>query len=280
MSINSNWLFRVFKYTIYALLIYNIYVFWNEEYLAAALQYSGDVPLSQIIGIFPATIDTAAWVVLLLVFELETYVLDDKHFTPVLSRVLQATRLVCYCFIFYALYGYLIKLGFVHDTSALVGIRDLCNIELAKWSYAVDLDEYTQLTAANCATFSEATAFIRFDNIPALADASGLRDIQYLAWVDVINATVWILVVLILEFDVYLQERDRFEGTALRVSNFIKILLYSALLAAAAYWGFKGDFVDFWDAFLWLLAFFFIELNVIEWRQEALDTADSEEETA
>ena len=36
---------------------------------------------------------------------------------------------------------------------------------------------------------------------------------------------------------------------------------------AAVYWGVKGDFVDFWDAMLWLIAFVFIELNVFEWRQ-------------
>jgi hypothetical protein len=42
------------------------------------------------------------------------------------------------------------------------------------------------------------------------------------------------------------------------------------LFLAAVYWGFKGDFVDFWDAFLWLVAFVFIEMNVFNWRQEAL----------
>ena len=31
---------------------------------------------------------------------------------------------------------------------------------------------------------------------------------------------------------------------------------------------FNGDFVDWWDALLWLIAFVFIELNVLEWRQE------------
>ena len=280
MSINSNWLYRVFKYTIYVLLTYNIYEFWKEDYLAAALQFSGNIPFSQIIGAFPATIDTAAWVVLLLIFELETYVLEDKHFTPVLTRTLQATRLICYGFIFYALYGYLVKLGLVYDTSPLAGVADICNTVLAKWSYAIDLDEYTRLTAANCMNFSSATAYFQFNQIPALVDANGLRDIRYLAWVDVINAAVWIMVVLILEFDVYMQERDRFVGTALKVSNLIKVVLYSTLLAAAIYWGFKGDFIDFWDAFLWLLAFFFIELNVIEWRQEALDTANSGAEPA
>jgi hypothetical protein len=57
----------------------------------------------------------------------------------------------------------------------------------------------------------------------------------------------------------------------LRVSNASKFALYSLLLLAAIYWGVKGDFVDFWDAFLWLVAFVFIELNVFEWRQESLE---------
>ena len=29
--------------------------------------------------------------------------------------------------------------------------------------------------------------------------------------------------------------------------------------------------LNFWDAFLWLVAFFFIEMNVVEWRQESLE---------
>ena len=65
-----------------------------------------------------------------------------------------------------------------------------------------------------------------------------------------------------------LQEHNRYEGLALHASNVSKFVLYSLLLLAAIYWGFKGDFVDFWDAFLWLVAFVFIELNVFEWREE------------
>ncbi len=47
--------------------------------------------------------------------------------------------------------------------------------------------------------------------------------------------------------------------------------LYSTLLLAAIYWGFQGDFVRFLDAFLWLVAFFCIEMNVVEWRHEAVE---------
>ena len=99
----------------------------------------------------------------------------------------------------------------------------------------------------------------------------GHTAIVWLAWVDVINAAVWLLVVLVLETDVRLQEKNRFEGLALRASNITKVILYAILFVAAVYWGFYGDFVDFWDAFLWLLAFFFIEMNVVEWRQEELE---------
>ena len=102
--------------------------------------------------------------------------------------------------------------------------------------------------------------------MPVIVDATVKTEIVRLAWVDVINATVWLLVVLVLEADVRLQERNLLEGLVLTVSKAIKIVLYSTLFLAAVYWGVKGDFVDFWDAFLWLVAFVFIEMNIFEWR--------------
>ena len=49
----------------------------------------------------------------------------------------------------------------------------------------------------------------------------------------------------------------------------MKFLLYGTLLIAVVFWMWKGDFKDWWDAFLWLVAFVFIELNVFEWRAES-----------
>jgi hypothetical protein len=126
---------------------------------------------------------------------------------------------------------------------------------------------------------SNMDAFHRFADMAAVVDIGGLTDIRYLAWVDVINAAVWLLVVLVLETDVQLQEQNRFEGLVLKLSNASKVVLYSVLLLAAIYWGVKGDFVDFWDAFLWLIAFVLIELNVFEWHQESLEQAAAHEAT-
>ncbi len=273
MSINSSQLFQLFKYIVYALLTFNVYVFWSEEVLAAAVQFPGGVSAIDLIDAYAATIDTAAWVVLLLMFELETYVLEDDQFSSPVAWSLHGIRALCYAFIVYAFYGYIVNLSFILQATQLTGVTDLCALVTDGWSYAVDLDEYSAITASSCGAFSDSTAFMRFEGISAVVDANGLGAIRTLAWIDVINAAVWLLIVLILEADVWLQERNRLEGNALRISNLIKFVLYTTLLLAAIYWGVKGDFIDFWDAFLWLVAFVFIELNVFEWRQEAHESA-------
>ncbi len=269
-------LFQFFKYAVYILLAMNVYWFFAEEHLAARLQFPDGVGVGQLIEAYASAIDTANWVVLLLMFELETYVLEDRHFTPPVKWSLHGLRFVCYAFIVYAFYGYVANVVFLSEVSLVSGLADLCTLPADAWSYTIDLDEYAAITAANCASFSEATAFFQIRDLPALVDADGLRDIRALAWVDVINSGVWILVVLVLEIDVRLQERGYFEGTILRASNTAKFVLYSILFLAAVYWGVKGDFVDFWDAFLWLVAFFFIEMNVVEWRQEIREEATAQ----
>lgn len=273
MTISSSATFQFFKYAVYVLLAMNIYWFYAEESAAAVLQFANGVSGADLIEAYSATIDTAAWVVLLLMFELETYVLEDRHFTRRVTWSLHGLRALCYAFIVYAFYGYIQNLTFLFETSALPGISDVCALLPAEWSWATTLDEYAAITAANCATLSDASVYYQFNDMAAVVDAQGLQDIRYLAWVDVINAGVWLLVVLILEIDVRLQEHGKFEGLALIASNAAKVVLYSLLLLAAIYWGFKGDFVDFWDAFLWLVAFVFIELNVFEWRQEEIAEA-------
>lgn len=273
-------LFQLFKYAIYALLTANIFIFFAEEWAAAPHRFADGIAVRDIIEGFTATIDTAAWVVLLLMFELETYLLDDRHVTPRVTWTLHGFRAICYAFIVYSFYGYIIKMLFMGGAAPLANVSDLCSIVDGQWAYAVDLDEYEVLTTANCLTMSTAGSFLQFPAVTAVVDQPGLTEIIRLTWVDVINAGVWLLVVLILEFDVRLQEQNRLAGFALRFSSASKYVLYSTLFLAAVYWGFKGDLVDFWDAFLWLVAFIFIELNVFDWRQESLDEQQRVESAA
>lgn len=272
MTIKRSSLFLVFKYVVYVLLTMNIYWFYLEESAAAVLQFSNGVEAYRLIEAYSATIDTAAWVVLLLMFELETYVLDERHFTRPVALSLHGLRIVSYAVIVYAFFGYIANLNFHYDMLVLEDVTDACALLPETWSWAVTLDEYVEITATNCGSLASGGALLQFDDMRAVVDQAVLTEIRRLAWIDVINAAVWLLVVLVLEIDVRLQEHDRLEGWALRASTSAKVFLYSVLLLAAVYWGLKGDFVDFWDAFLWLVAFVFIELNIFEWRQEELET--------
>ena len=278
MTISSNRLYQLFKYAVYALLTANIYLFYVEESAAAALQFPGGVGLDQMREAYSATIDTLAWVILLLMFELETWVLDDRHFTRAVALSLHGLRAICYIAILFAFAGYVDNMLSATNVFTVAGISDLCRLPPGEWHWALTLDEYVPITAGNCASLSDAGTFVQFHTIPAIVDMTGQTEIARLAWVDVINGAVWILVVLVLEIDVRLQERNLLEGLALRISTIVKFVLYSTLLLAAIYWGFKGGFLDFWDAFLWLVAFVFIEMNVFEWRaadQAALANAEA-----
>ena len=137
------------------------------------------------------------------------------------------------------------------------------------------LDEFIPLTVDNCAQWgSDARVVSGLEHV--IAAPSGLLAAQRLALVDVVNAGAWILVVVLLEIDVRVLTRwDEMARFVVRIWNSIKLALYATLIAAAIFWGFKGNFLDFWDAALWLFAFVFIELNVFEWQQEIRDDPDS-----
>ena len=72
----------------------------------------------------------------------------------------------------------------------------------------------------------------------------------------------------LLELDVRPGVKGLFPGWFAAPSRLAKYLLYAIILAAAGYWGLFGTFLDFWDAFLWIAAFVFIERNVFEGEQE------------
>lgn len=80
-------------------------------------------------------------------------------------------------------------------------------------------------------------------------------------WLDALNTGLWIAVVVLLEIEVRfplaVERRRRLFWAATGA-------LYAALGALVLAWAWRGDWLDAWDAALWLTAFFAIELNVLE----------------
>ncbi|QDP00081.1 hypothetical protein [Thalassotalea sp. PS06] len=261
-----SWGYQAFKYLIYALLAYNVVLFFQEESLASEVTFASGFTFGSLIEAFSSTIDTAAWVVLLLLFELETYVLEDNKIKGTTKWSLHGVRIFCYLFIVYAFYGYCTKLGLLSGFST-TDITELCSLD-GNWQYMTTLNEYVAITQQNCQSFANTGGFFSYPDIAVVTNDEDLFATYGLAWVDVINAGAWLFVVLMLELDVRIQLGHVRNAFWEKYSHLIKGFIYSILLIAAIFWGFEGDFVDFWDAFLWLVAFFLIELNVFEWQAE------------
>ncbi|MEM9690542.1 MAG: hypothetical protein AAF917_13805 [Pseudomonadota bacterium] len=269
MKISPGVVFQLFKYAVYGLLTLNIVLFFVEDHTASMVKYTEGLTPALILEGYAASIDTAAWVILLLLFELETFILDDHQQSPFVNRLIFAVKSFAFAFIAFAFFGYLQTTLSAYRLYDAPEVTRLCDVADRGQLYAIDESEYEAITADNCASFSVESRFERFEDSDALVDRAGAVHIQRLAWTDLINAGVWILIVILLEIDVLLQERRRFEGAAYRTSMALKGVFYPTLFIAAVYWGVKGDFVDFWDAFLWLVAFLFIENNIREWRDES-----------
>ena len=259
-------LFTLFKYIVYILLAYEI-ILWFQEDLAASAETFGDtVTWRNVVEAYSATIDTAAWVVLLLMFELETAVIPDEKLQGSLKWLFTGIVAVCYVFITWAFYGYVVKYGVITDVVPF-SIGDVCSLVGTEWNYIVDLDDYPPIDSISCLTL-QGQALFQVSGLEIIGTAASLKSAMGLAIIDIINAGTWLIIVVLLQVEVWLQLKDMLTDRLILIAKISKAFFYAILFVCAAYWGFNGTFLDFWDAFLWLVAFIFIELNIFQWHEE------------
>lgn len=76
-------------------------------------------------------------------------------------------------------------------------------------------------------------------------------------WLDALNATLWLGVVGMIELDLFQRRRHAAWHQGVRIG------LYAGLLLIAVVWGITSAWLDFYDAALWIVCFFAIELNLL-----------------
>ena len=263
--------FQLFKYTIYFLLALNILFWFREDMAASAETFQGAVTWSNLVEAFASTVDTVAWVVLLILFELETAVIPDEKLKGGLKWVLTGLGALCYAFIVYSFYGYCVKYGMIANVVPFT-VADVCSLVGTDWNYMASLDDYPPIDAAAC-TAMQGQALLQVSGTDIIGTTGMHRGALWLGIVDIVNAGTWLIIVVLLEVEVLLQIREKLTNRMMYLGKFVKGFFYLVLLVCAIYWGFEGSFLDFWDAFLWLVAFVFIELNIFQWHEETEEAA-------
>ena len=268
LSINAHVVKQSFKWVVYSLLLVNFALYLNWDWHGATHALGPAEPLLKWLQAYATSIDYAAWLALIILLELETYVLSDEVFTPLVRRFVHGIRLLCYLFILHTVYAYSVNTYEVYfKVEEAAGVSDLCQVADGHISF-VSNQQYTYLDAGNCGPMGTGEDYYLLDKGRVITDSANLARERWLAWLDVIEAVIWLLIVALIEITIRLQERGVSSGRTIATLNYLKIGCYGALMAMAIHWGLTGLFLNFWDETLWIGGFAVIEMNMSDWRGE------------
>ena len=259
------------KYVVYLGLIFNLGRFVWDDYLAMQAALPEDASLSDYLTQFSTSIDMVAWVGLVFLFELETYAVPDYKWTTWLAGIIRTLRVVCYLMIGYAAYGYTVESLENYETTEVAGLTNVCELADQGTSLQTSIFEYVEITSGNCESLSNDNRFYRISNEVSVIDESTLDHVQWLGWLDIDNAYIWLIVVFLIEAEVWLQSRDRFSSPTLNKVRVTKSFFYLVLIGNMVIWLVNGYYLYAWDAFLWIFGFWAIEMNLAEWEMDRVD---------
>jgi len=263
---NAENIFLFSKYFVYALLSYNAYLFFKGDVTASAQTYRDAVTWGNVVEAYAATFDDVAWLVLIVVFELETAIIPDHLLKGAIKWTMDGLTFVAYIFIIYAFYGYCVKYVVLSD-QAVFNISDVCSLIGTDFTYVSTLDDYLPIDQTAC-TAIQGQTLMQVVGTSIIGTPLALTEALRLAMVDIVNAADWLVIVVLLQIEVFLQLRDKLSQRLMITGKYVKGFFYLILFVCAIYWGVKSTFLDFWDAFLWLASFIFIELNIFQWNTE------------
>ncbi|MGB0668889.1 MAG: hypothetical protein ACPHLL_00100 [Porticoccaceae bacterium] len=260
------------KLVVYSLLLINFALYVMMDWTTSGHTLYAGSTLLDWTRAFAVTIEESAWITMLALFEVETYLLAKNALSHRQSQVMQLVRIVCYLSLGHTLYAYSVYLQEINSAVLIQGVNSLCQLVEQDVSYAYNL-LYTEVTADNCATLSTANQFYYIDppTFFIVQDSAGLDiELQH-AWVDLAEITSWLLILFCIEVAVRLQDRGIVGGPIILVLARIKLLLYSVLWLFIIFWLSLGHYMFAWDEFVWIAGFFVIEMNMRAWRKQIIE---------
>jgi len=255
------------KWVVYSLLLINWGFYIYEDWDRAVHTLNSSSTVFEWAREFATSIDESAWFILLFMFELETYVLEDQDWTGWVAKTIHGVRLVCFLMILHTVYAFAVAVIDYRPTVAVEGAQSLCDLVNDDVSFVYNLD-YTAVNEQTCDSLTDETQFYRVGKDPVVSTLAGLELERDLAWSDLIEVVTWLLILLSIELVVRLQERGITGGTLISATNRLKLFLYLILVGLGIYWAWLSHWLYTWDTFVWIAGFAAIEMNISEWREE------------
>ncbi|MEL7185550.1 MAG: hypothetical protein AAFN50_03805 [Pseudomonadota bacterium] len=267
---------QTLKWIVYSALVVNTGFYFQDDYQSMVGALPDNATLLDYVFQFATTLDMIAWLGLVFLFELETYAIEDHDWNDWVGRLIHGARVVCYIMIVNSAVGYTVEALETFDRHEINGVTSMCDMA-DQGDYAqISANEYPEITSENCAEISAGSPYYTLANEEAVVAADVVPHLQFMGILDIVNAYVWIIVVLLIELEVFLQSNDRFSSKTLTVARQAKSLLYLILIGNCVIWLLNDYYLYAWDSFLWIFGFWAIELNLAEWEKDRLEELHSD----
>jgi len=257
------------KWTVYTLLIINFVFYIFEDWNSAVHTLHAGSTFLDWTSEFATSIDESAWFILLFMFELETYVLEDENLKGWVSRTLHGVRLICYVMLAHTVYAFTTVVIGLQPTVPVEDVSNLCDMSSANVSYVYNL-EYTEVNEQTCDGLSGDSQFYWLAEDPIVSNMAGLQLERDLAWADLAEAIIWLLILLAIEIVVRLQGKGVTGGAVISTAKALNKFLYASLIALGVYWATLSHWLYLWDELVWIAGFAAIEMNVSQWRDDLI----------
>ena len=146
---------QVVKWTVYTLLIVNWGFYIVEDWTRAMHTVEPGDSIFKWLREFSTSIEEIAWFLLLAMFELETYVLEEKSWTGWVAKTVHGIRIACFLMLAHTVIAYVVEASELTPTVVVEDAASVCDVADQDLSWVYNL-KYTDITSENCAGISDA----------------------------------------------------------------------------------------------------------------------------
>lgn len=258
------------KWAVYSLLVVNFGLYITKDITAAQHTINAATTLTGWINAFVASTEQFAWVALIIIYEIETYWLEDDFDNKLIEGLMLAGKLVFAFMILNTIISYTSLVLEIYKIKEITPAGGLCDMAGQGLAFLRNL-AYTPITAETCDAIEHAGGLFRLPTEPVLTDALGVTEDSAFRWLDLIEATSWFAILGLTELSVRLQNRGIHEGLQVKANRVLKTSLYIIIGFVALFWLLKGHYMYVWDEFLWIASFVALDGNLSAWRDELAD---------
>lgn len=275
MRVNLQVVKQSVKWVVYSLLLVNFVLYIVRDWSAASHILTEASRLMDWLRVYATTGDYAAWLILIMLFELETYILSDEAFTPLVSTLMRGIRLICYLSILHTVYAYGVNVWqSYYQVQPVPEISDLCQVVDSDLAF-VNNQKYVDVDADNCAQLGTGEAYFLLDKGEVIVDRENLEREAWLAWLDLAEAIAWLIILVMVESIIRLQDRGITSSAFITGGNYVKLASYGLIIVIAIHWSMTGLYLYAWDEALWIGGFAAIEMNISDWRAALEDSRNT-----